>query len=183
MLKIIEHPNVFKTGTRVLNLLSRNKDQANKRRTIIRTTHTPEQFDRQLKELLSIADEGQRLYASAEARDVEKAIRSFKLAQLDADYDPDPKKFYRSLESRWASALMKPTNGEKANRLWLLDCDNVDDYTSAARELDAHYDRDFRYEYETKSGRHILIKPFNATLSDAAFQNLIHKNPMMLWAY
>ena len=183
MLKIIEHPDSFKAGTRVLNLLSRNKDQANKRRTIIRTTHTSEQFDRQLKELIFIADEGQRLYASAEPRDVAKSIRSFKLAQLDADYDPDPTKFYQSLESRWASALMRPTNGEKANRLWLLDCDSADDYTHAARELDAHYDHEFRYEYETKSGRHILVKPFNSTLSDTAFQNLIHKNPLMLWAY
>lgn len=183
MLNLIPHPQSFKSGARVLHLVSRNKDTDVRERSGLAITHSVEQFDGKLEQFMSLARPGQRIYASAEPRDVAKAIRAFKMAQLDADYDADPTAFYRNIEARWASALMQPSHAVKGEKLWLIDCDTDAETTQARAALDEFYDQDFIYDYASKTGTHILIKPFNLTKCLQTFQNLIHKNALMLWAY
>lgn len=183
MLNVIQHPESFKEGARVLHLLSRNKDVGTKARTVLKVSHSVEQFDRRFDQLMSYAEPGQRIYCSAEPRDVSKAIRSFKIAQLDADYDQETERFYRSLESRWATALMKPANAVKDSKLWLIDCDTPKEYDMAKHELAVNYDRGAPYEYKSKSGNHIMVQPFNMTRCFSTFQKMVHKNALMLWAY
>jgi hypothetical protein len=183
MLNLIPHPETFKSGTRVLYLVSRNKDTDVKSRGALKISHDVAQFDRKLAQLMAYAGPDQRVYASAEPRDIQKAIRSLKMAQLDADYDEDPTNFYRRLDARWASALMQPSHAMKGEKLWLIDCDSEAEVTQTRAALEEFYTQDYIYEYASKTGRHILIKPFNLSKCLSTFQNLIHKNALMLWGY
>ena len=181
-MKVIDHPARFRDGTRVLFLKARNKDGCTAQRTIMRTSHAPEQFDRRLEELEAAARPGERIYASAGSRSVLSAMRVFKERQLAADYDADPTDFYRSIEARWTSCLMAPRAQD--DKVWLFDCDDPSDAEHVVAALDEHYDRDIEpYRYATKSGVHIVVAPFNkARLSDDV-RALIHDNPLMLWGY
>ena len=181
-MNIIEHSPAFKSGTRVLLLRGRNKDRVVRQRAIARVSHSEEMFDRTIEDFVRIAKAGERIYASAGRRSMPAAIREFKRRQLDADYDNDPEKFYRSINDRWVASLMQPSS--QSEKLWLFDCDDADTYADLARELDAHYSKDLvRYDYKTKSGRHVITKPFNRTLLSDKVRATLHENPIMLWAF
>jgi hypothetical protein len=179
---LIQHPNSFKEGTRVLMLKSRHKDGITDERTITRVTHSLEQFDRELGELIGMLQPNERIYASAAKRSIGKAVRLFKQRQLDADYDDDPQRFYRALQDRWVSCLMAPTSED--DKLWLFDCDTIEETDRVRAEIQAHYDRPWMpYSYQTKNGTHILVTPFNIEPLTVVTCKLIHKNPIILWAY
>lgn len=47
-----------------------------------------------------------------------------------------------------------------------------------------HYSKDgFVYKYPTKSGTHILVKPFNKSLLSDSQRARLQENPLMLWGY
>ena len=181
-MKVIDHPERFRTGTRVLFLKARNKDGCTDQRTLMGISHDVEQFDRRLDELVAAVRPGERIYASAGPRSMSSAMRVFKERQLAADYDGDPEAFYRSIKTSWASCLMAPRAQD--GKVWLFDCDEPADAERVEAELAEHYDRDVEpYRYTTKSGAHIVVAPFNkARLSDGV-RALIHDNPLMLWGY
>jgi hypothetical protein len=182
MLTLIEHPPSFKEGTRVLMLKSRHKDGITKEREVTRITHSITHFDREFAELLGMAQPNERIYASAGSRDISKAVRMFKHRQLDADYDDDPHKFYRALMDRWISVLMDQICQEE--KFWLFDCDSSSDAFEAQEGLRQHYDRPIKpYTYETKSGWHVITQPFDPTRLTDGVRSMIHKNPIILWAY
>ena len=81
----IDHPDRFKAGTRVLMLAGRHKDGLEQQRKIIRVAHTSDEFDRVYADLSAMRAPHERIYGSAAARDMAKAIRRFKEAQLAAD--------------------------------------------------------------------------------------------------
>ena len=122
---VIDHPERFRTGTRVLFLKGRNKDGCSDQRTIMRISHTQDQFDRRLSELLEAQRPGERIYAAAGPRSMAAAVRVFKERQLAAEYDQDPEAFYRSMDARWASCLMAPR--AQYGKTWLFDCDEPAD--------------------------------------------------------
>lgn len=182
MLRLIDHPDQYRDGTRVLMLKSRHKDGHDKERQIMRVTHSADHFNRTLDELLAMAQEGERIYGAAGARDVAKAVRLFKHRQLDADYDDDPLRFYRGLNERWISALMAPTS--QATKLWLFDCDTAEDGDRVLSELSEYYDRQIEpYRYASKSGLHIVVLPFDRSSLSDVVRALIHENPIILWGY
>lgn len=182
-MNIIKHPDSFKDGVRVLLLTSRNKDGAKKKKNLSFVTKSQSHFDRQFKELVSISEDGDRLYSTAAPRSTIKAIRKFKERQLENDYNSNVENFYLNLNARWASCLSAPSCVVKKEDLWLLDCDKEDDLNVCKQNIAKFYDRDFVYWYQTKNGSHCLIKPFNSTNCTEEFKVLIHKNPMMLWGY
>lgn len=177
----IEHSEQFKTGARVLMLKGRHKDGVEKERTLVRVSYGVEQFDDALAALLSALRPGERIYASAGERSIVAAIREFKRRQLDADYDEDPRRFYRSINERWVASLMQPTS--QLDKLWLFDCDTPEDLARVEAELEAVYDRGAPYKYASKSGTHILLQPFDKGQMSDASRALIHANPIMLWAW
>jgi hypothetical protein len=181
-LKLIDHPERFKTGTRVLLLKARHKDGAITERQLFRVTHTADQFDRALREFADCSKPNERIYGAAGARDLKKAARLFKERQLAAEYDADPMAFYRSLEDRWLSALMSPRSQEQ--KLWLFDCDSPEDEQAASRELQTHYDKPTApYRYASKSGTHVIVEPFDTSRLSQAVRKLVHENALMLWGW
>ncbi len=148
-------------------------------RTISRASFDATEFDRQLGELIEFLRPGERIYASAGARDVPKAIRLFKERQLSADYDPEPAAFYRDLESRWLSCLMDTKC--QTEKVWLLDCDSAADTISARAQLVGLALSP--YEYPTKSGTHFVVPAFDKSRLSDHTRSLIHDNALMLWAF
>ncbi|MBX9924838.1 MAG: hypothetical protein K2Y05_00635 [Hyphomicrobiaceae bacterium] len=178
---LLSHPERFKLGTRVLLLRGRPKDGLPHNRAKPVFTPDPENFDAAIDALAKLALPGERIYATAGARDLDKAIRLFKERQLAADYDADPHDFYRHLDRRWETALMASTS--QAEKLWLFDCDTPDDTAVVTDELARANLREPPYRYATKSGTHIIVQPFERSqLSDRAI-GLLHTNPLMLWGY
>lgn len=181
-LKVLEHPEKYKAGTRVLFMKGRNKDGGDVRRMFTRVSHSPERFDDALRELLLISRPTERIYASAAPRSMSKAIRDFKTRQIAADYDADSELFYRAIMDRWVSCLMQPANA--AEKIWLFDCDTDEEYQATLEELRLHYSRPFEpYCYKTKTGHHIVTQAFNRRLLSSAVQSIIDTNPLMLWAH
>lgn len=179
----IDHPNTFKTGCRVVSLINRGRGTGQKSTKSI-VTHDENEFDTALKLLLPMmVDVDDRIYSSLSERDINKAIRTFKERQLQADYDQHTENFYRNVKARWISCLMKPSNVKSGKKLWLLDCDSPEDVELAKRVLDESYDRDFKpYEYDSRGeGRkHIIIKPFNSKEIKVKFGG---GHDLMLWAW
>lgn len=183
---LIDHPDRFTEGTRVLLLKGRHKDGVETQRCIMRVTHDSTAFRRTINDLLSQAAPGERIYASAGARDVTKAVRFFKARQLANDYAADPLDFYRHIEARWISCLMEPT--AQADKIWLFDCDDqaaIDDTDEAIFTLkeSGHIGPDASWFYRTKNGGHFLVLPFNRDLLPESVAARLHTNPIMLWGY
>lgn len=186
-MNIIDHPDIFKTGVRLLYLNSRNKDTTDTKRKILKISYSIDEFDDVFNYLQDHAGENYRIYVSANSRNIDKAIRLFRERQLQAELDTT-NSFYKNIESRWNSCLGSPLVQD--DKLWLFDCDNEEEYNKTIKELQIYYDRDLDlhngsnlYEYETKNGKHIITAPFNTTKLSNDAKSLIHKNPLMLFAY
>lgn len=180
----ISHPLEYQVGVRTLMLTGRHKDGVEHDRKLLRISYNDIEFQKQLGSLIEQLQPGERIYASAGRRDVNKAMRLFKERQLATDYDPQPLKFYQRLETAWFAALMSPNSQEK--KVWLFDCDSQEDFVHVANDLD---EVSFKvplcnmYDYPTKTGFHIVINPFNKSLLTDRSRSMLHQNPYMLWVY
>lgn len=182
MMQLIEHPDRFKMGTRVLLLKGRHKDGIKNQRTITRVSHSEDQFNTMLEELSSISIEGERIYATAGRRDIKKAICEFKHRQITADYSGEPLDFYMHLNSRWISCLTRVES--QLDIIWLFDCDDPESINAVLEELKRVYERPQEpYVYATKNGAHIVVQAFNRSALSNAANTLIHTNANMLWGY
>jgi hypothetical protein len=156
----LEHPSSFKEGIRELRLVGRKKDKTENRLITRRISFSQETFDAQLNELILLKKENERIYSSVSPRNLSKAIKTFRFAQLNAEYSNNIENFYKSLNSNWISALMAPENQEK--KLWLFDCDTPEQYDVVLNDLLNHYSNGYiPYIYNTKNGIHIITEPFN----------------------
>jgi hypothetical protein len=181
-MKLIEHPIRYTFNTRVLMLKGRHKDGIDHEREVLRVSHSSDEFYRWLDELCAMSIEGERIYATASSRNLKSAIYLLKLRQLENDLHPDPEAFYKKLNARWCSCLMKPNCQEEKH--WLFDCDTSQDFEQVMEELGQHYDRPLEpYVYDSKSGKHVMVQPFNKTKMSDHCQSLIHVNATMLWGY
>ena len=173
----LNHPEIFKTGTRVLHLMGRNKDNPETRRKVTLVSHDPEKFDKNLEQLCEMMRKGERIYGTAEARDVTKASWLFRRKQLEADISGDAS-FYMSIEARWHSALCKPES--RADKLFMFDCDSPNDWYLVKLCIEKKGLK-LVHDYATPNGHHALVMPFK--LTGITVENMIHRNPMMLWAH
>lgn len=179
----------FTSGVRLMLLRGRNKDKVSNPRVITRITHHPAQWHDTFREMQAIARPGERIYATAAPRNVKKAMRLFKEAQVAAEFDDDPTRFYHKLESRWASALMKPQSQQF--KVWLVDLDNEAEraiFDSAMADwylLPENRDKPTlcMHEYKTKNGWHYLMHPFNKSQLPDDARALIVDNALALMAF
>jgi hypothetical protein len=177
---IINHSKYdMSSGTRVLLLKGRHKDGLTRQRTITRVTHNEEQWEEAFDVLMTIMENGERIYGTAGQRDVKKAARKFKERQLAAEYDQDPLAFYRKMDFRWASCLMDESC--QADKKWLFDCDNADHVVRVSTFLT---DNNIPfYEYDTKNGLHCITSPFNRSKLPDGLDQVLHTNALSLLVY
>lgn len=185
-MKIINHPNEFKTGYRILMRKSRTKDgikASGDRKSKKVITNGPEEYDACFEQLCSELIDNERIYGSVDARDFNKAIREFKRRLLESDYGSVATRdgFYRDSKNQVVSCLQGPA--ARATHLFLWDCDSIEDYDNCLRALHSacivpkHF-------YTTKNGGHIITEPFEyPKLMDPLMIPWLHKNAMMLLAY
>lgn len=174
---LIDHPEHFMEGTRVLQLTGRNKDGVKSRR-IHRVSKNKERFQEILVELIEMAKPDERIYASASARNLDRASRELKHRMIDAEADSDPMAFYESLNSRWVSCLMQPNC--QMPKLWMFDCDSLEEYKEVLAYLEQQ-EKSVEYQYKTKSGYHVIVTPFHMKDAPQTIEKL--DNPLMLWMY
>lgn len=149
-------------------------------------TRNPKEYDAAFKELQKWATPGMRIYQTVDKRNVQKAMRRFKELQLENDYHKTPEDFYLDMENRWTSSLQQPTSRAESHFLF-----DFDDEATTRRGIEtlAQFEADditedhYVHGYQTKSGFHIITKPFNYTKLPEWIHPMIHKNAMMLLAY
>lgn len=181
-MQIIDHGETYKTGTRVLFLKGRHKDGIVDERLATEITHDSAHFDKAFADLVTRARPAERIYVSAAPRNLEKAARQFKQWQLDNEYAAQPMDFYRRLERRWISSLMAQTSVEREFKLWMFDCDNAGEYNTVMAALPADVCRN-AYVYDSKSGWHVIVRPFDKTTLVTELWPQIDTNPLMLWGF
>lgn len=183
----------FTDGVRCLFLIHRNKEGGDTNNTKVRKVITKNSQEFYV-ELLKLVDEKERnltipyrIYSSVNARDVEKAIRQFKLEQLEADYyDTESRhSFYYDSKNRFIGALMTPSSRVKANCLFIIDVDNketINDTMGDALTECGKNNVEIVTQYRTKNGWHIVCKPFNPANFDQT-KGEIKKDGLLLLAY
>lgn len=185
-MKIINHPNEFKTGYRILMRTSRTKDglkSSGDRKSKKVITNGPEEYAQCFEKLCSELIDSERVYGSVDARDFNKAIREFKRRLLESDYGSVATRdgFYRDSKNQVVSCLQGPA--ARATHLFLWDCDSIEDYDNCLRALSLT-GCVIKHFYSTKNGGHIITEPFEyPKLMDPLMIPWLHKNAMMLLAY
>lgn len=182
---VISHPVHFKTGFRILMIKGRHKDGVEKLRAVTRISESRDKYNKILVDLLSQLVPGERIYASANERDLKKAARMFRQNQLEASYDKDPEIFYRNLQARWVSCLMKSPLRE--GKLYMFDIDEPNEQERrevliniclSMPKVNGH-----KYTYPTKNGGHLLLPAFNRKLIEPEHKHMFHPDPLILVAY
>jgi hypothetical protein len=179
----IEHPDEYKEGVRILMLTLRSKDGGkmnNPDRVAVKlVSRNREEFDKCFEKLLALRKGEERIYSTVDQRSLTKGIRIFKYRQLDAEYfDKDSmESFYVDISNRWVSALQSPK--ARAECKFMVDVDYPKDDEEGIRQQIKDLDLTLLHEYNTKNGKHFILKPFNPKL--VSFDVL--QNHMMLWVY
>lgn len=175
----------FTDGFRVILLIHRSKDGAkhNTRHERMLFTRDRKEYEETLAFLLEEKAKHPlqvlRVYASVNARDLKKAIRCFKMDQLEMDYQSEQviSDFYSAIKSRFASALMRQTS--KAESFFVFDIDAPMTLDHALGVLDRGGFSDMIVkQYATKNGWHIITKPFNHTKLEEAIP--FHRDGLIL---
>lgn len=181
--KIIEKFWNFTDGVRVLFLIHRKKEGGDNcdRKHIKRPVRNRAEFEKTLIEFLDIIKTEKkpyRIYCSANPRNVDKAIRRFKINQLEADYYEESEKdsFYFDSANRWVSCLMKPSSRD--GNSFIIDIDQDDNLDEALMKLSG-ITRNY-FVYKTKNGHHIVSQAFNPRLMEG-FE--IKKDGLLLLKY
>lgn len=171
---IINEFNGFTDGVRYLCLLHRSKDggqnkEYHRRSAFFITLNTEEYRDavERLLILQAVSSKPYRLYASVNARDIQKTERQMKIEMLEADFaSAENKQFmYERFCSRWAGALMKP--GSRSGSSFILDVDGEGDVTAPVLKKLAEINIEPLMQYKTPNGWHIITPPFNPQLIES----------------
>lgn len=154
----------FADGIRCIFLIHRKAEGglSNGTKAQKRVSRNSKEFFEIIAELVDIkinSDIPYRIYSCVNDRNIEKAIRQFKMEQLEADYYHAEQKheFYFDIRNRWIGCLMQPP--QKNSSLFMFDVD-VEDNGDALKVLK---DAEILKAYRTKKGWHIITKPFNHT--------------------
>lgn len=176
-------PDEFKEGVRILMLTLRSKEggKVNKPDRVAKkmVSRNKDDFNKKFAELLVERKGDERIYSTVDARDIEKAIRMFKERQLESDYyDTESRHgFYFDVFNRWISSLQSPR--AQVGTLFMVDIDDEkNEYEPIMKEIKEN-GIGIVYDYPTKNGRHLVLKPFNPAL----VKFTVLKNHMLLLAY
>lgn len=183
-MKIIEHPESFKEGVRILMRTWRNKEGGNlggrpDRKSKKLVSRNPKEFDECFNILMGDRIGMERIYSSVDQRDMEKGIRIFKQRMLDSDYYKKDERhgFYIDVYNRWISSIQSPQ--ARKGKTFMVDVDDDKNEEDSIREEIKEKGLELVHEYPTKNGRHFILKPFNP--KTVSFEVL--QNHMMLWVY
>lgn len=176
----------FTEGVRVLFLIQRHSDGGHTNNSKLRSyvTRDREEWIRALAKLIQemefYPDIPLRIYQTINSRNIEKGIKHFKYAMLDADfYDEDTRKwFYIDVRNRFISSIMKHSNKETS--YFLFDCDTQDieimvPFGQKLAELTEIVEC-----YPSKKGFHLITKPFNYTKLERPAEIGFSPDAMML---
>lgn len=177
-----EIPIEFMSGVRVLMLIDRGVKNSNKgsKRWInkIITTNAIEwanAYHALTQQMMYLNNSSIRLYQSLNERKFDQSVTMFQHAQLDV-LPENRLSFYRNLNDRFCSALMKPEN--KRSKYMLLDVDSQD-----TREVDMfvmNHLLEVKRTYQTPNGWHYIVAPFNVLLAKEAQTFEVKKDALML---
>lgn len=180
----------FMDGDRLVMLTLRSKDGGTNnpdRAAKKKISHSKEDFIRIVNEFDSIRKTDERIYSSVNKRSINKAIREFKLRQLEADYyDVESRNnFYFDLHNRWVSCFMSPHC--RSETIFLIDIDDIiKKGTNWNISIIDNYIKEKGIEeilrYNTKNGVHILTKPFNPSIWNSEFGE-IKKDALLLISF
>lgn len=185
--ELCEQFDDFTDGMRMLLLLQRKKDGGhnNEEQRIFESyvTKSKEDFKQKLFNLLLIKSTQKyptRIYLSACERDVKKIIRNIEYELLDLHYADVERREASHMKILRAPRhfIMKPENA--AEKLFMIDVDDKDGEDmmgGALREMESLGVEEI-IRYRTKSGWHIVVKPFNPALW--THKSEIKKDPMLL---
>ena len=183
--KILETFKDFTSGIRVFFLILRHRDGGASNNTKVRKiiTSSPEEFEKAVESLLKEKEKNPlfRIYCSVNARDFKKAVRQFKFEILESDdYDEKSRRsFYFGIKDRFIGCLSQPRAQADSN--FLIDVDNparMEEAESCLKSLSV----EILLKYRTKSGFHIITKPFNPNLFKVEDCE-VKKNALMLLSY
>lgn len=183
-MEVLNHPVTYKCGTRVLRLLSRNKDTGENKKPLFRISHDWEKFDENLAELSELASPGQRIYGSLNPCDLVKAAYTFEEKLLNArKHDAWPLPFYDKLQANWVSCLEQPENAVESGRVWLVDIDGFGYKEFSRKDIvqELGLKTTILHRYVTKNGEHLIVEPFNS--GHCEFLPLINKSSPILWRF
>jgi len=158
---------LLKSGIRVLYLFDRNttyKDRKHFKLISRGVEHFDEVFNRLLKtkafEEKRNPDGDYRVYSSVNSRNIKKAIKQFKIVQLENDFTDDidlHNSFYLDIWNRWISILARDENRD--TKYFLFDCDSEEEKEFTLNFLEG---KDLIvYGYPTRKGYHVITKPFD----------------------
>ncbi len=188
-IQIADEFSMFTGGYRTLLLIHRAKEgaeKANNSHLKKYISSNEKEFVEYLYKLLYLKDNSKdqlRIYSQVNSRNFEKAIRTFKELQLEADYYDEENKhaFYKDMKNRFVSAFSKPSNRETS--YFIIDCDNQQEHELALTELaDKGLNPLIVQQYPTKNGWHIITGPFNPDLLPT-MNNKINKDGLILLSY
>lgn len=156
----------YKHGIRILILIQRKKDGGTQedRSSIRRISGSNFDFDKHVSELWNIAmEEGGpwRLYSSVNARDWFKALRLYRIQQIEKETHMihEQVDFYMQSQNQVLSCLAKPQS--RSESYFLIDLDDVEDWElKGCQEILSDFTtiRDVR---KTPNGYHIITDPYN----------------------
>lgn len=179
----------FTNGCRVLFLIQRHKDGGHTNNSKLRSYITNDYAEwvialgKLLQEKSEYPGMELRIYQTLNPRDVEKGIRHYKHAMLEADYyDKDMRQwFYIDARNRIISALMK--YGSRAESRFLFDIDGGDAVLEEFKKCLVKGMTHIVNEYKTKNGYHVITEPFNPGLVELPEGVELKKDAMMLLKY
>lgn len=177
-----EIPIQFKEGIRILMLIDRGVQNSNKgsKRWINKIiTSDPIEWDDAFETLKELQDHlcnpSIRMYQSLNDRNYNQSIKDFQHSQLDVPND-NIIQFYRKLNNRFCSCLMKPKN--KISKLMLLDID-TDDTLELFMFIQKHLIQ-VNHHYKTPNGWHYIVEPFNIMMAKDCETFEVKKDALML---
>lgn len=188
-MKHLEHPDDFRSGTRVIYRVGRRKDLDVVRKPRHVCTRNILEFNAALIDLRDDMVEGERIYASTDSRNEYIAVMLFKERMLANDYQNDKElyAFFFDLENKWQSSLMSPR--ARMTKFFLFDIDSEQDRDRFYRDMYlvtqklGQYAPKTQHIYETKNGLHAITTPFNPSLLSKEVEAMRKTNSMMLWSY
>jgi len=175
----------FQDGVRVSMLINRgigNSNKGSKRwmNKIISTN--PKEWQDAITTLHEIQliqnNPDMRIYSCLNDRDMAKGIKMFQHMLIDVF--PDMRdRFYRKLNDRFCSALMKPEN--KNSKLFMLDVDSK--VTHEVDEFISSNMIEVVNTFPSRQGWHYIVKPFNVTLANGKETFSVIKDGLILINY
>jgi len=137
-----------------------------------------QEFEQIVKEEYEKLQSGFRIYSNVNKRNLEKAIRLFKEKQLKADYIKQLKEsFYTRIERYFISALSSPLSRDE--KQFIIDIDDLS-IENEIKNLMSMNNIKLILEYNTITGKHIVVEPFNVKLIPLSDKVQILKDGMLL---